>query len=61
ITIDTLLGIENKKIEKLEESERIVLHKFRRLNEKNKIKAEERIDTLLDTQDEEEAKRKESA
>ena len=61
ITLDTLAGIETKKLEPLTEKERYIIHKFRELKKTYQDKIEERIETFLEQQTEEEAKNKESA
>lgn len=49
VSVDYLIENENERLEKLTEDERRVINKFRKLNETNKAKVEERIEVLLET------------
>ncbi len=50
VSVDYLIENENTRLDKLTDSERAFLFKYRKLNEKNKIKLEERADIFLEQQ-----------
>lgn len=61
VTIDYILGRETKKFYSLENEERNIIDKYKKLNNVNKAKIEERIDTFIDCQSEEEVKARDTA
>lgn len=61
VTIDYLLGQEKEKLYSINDEEYRILKKYKKLNDNHKGKIEERIDILLENQQEEEAKMKETA
>lgn len=61
VTIDYLLGQENEKLYAVSDEEYKIIKKYKKLTEKNKGKIEERIDTLIENQQDEEIKMRETA
>ena len=52
VPVDYIIENENERLEKLTDEERKIINKYRKLCEKNKNKIEERIDVLLENQEE---------
>lgn len=61
VTVDYILGQEKEKLYSINDEEYKIIKKYKKLNDNNKGKIEERIDTLLENQQDEEAKMKETA
>ncbi|MCR4888055.1 MAG: helix-turn-helix transcriptional regulator [Ruminococcus sp.] len=50
VSVDYIIENENKRLDKLTEDERMIMFKYRKLNQINKYKIEERIDVFLEEQ-----------